>query len=572
MFNFDDWTRLAVRADFVGILPASVPRGTVGTGRRRTVRGHGGIGHFYRKSSTVKTPPTGFLRVVHGDDPSSLPDHTAVADWNSICRSFSRATGVRLKFRTPADKPLSKAPLWCTDVPAQGHQVPGQLVLLRPTQAKIPAERINEARRLAEAIGSMASDLRRIGESLRQREAELATAIPLVVLSHNEQQQLAKRFEAILRGGADAIGCSAAAMYILDDDTTSLKIRSHAGLDDQRLTDPPRSLRQCKADVQALAGHAVVLSQADQSDQWAVPEVCAAAICVPISSANMPLGTLWMFSRKDQAFTDEQVNLVEIIAGRMATELEREILLREQGRLGIDGHVSDAIEWQQALLPRTAPKIGDWEIAARPSTRSRLHGDFYQWRSAVAGRLELTLASADRAGVPAALTCATLNGLSRQLGDASPAERMQIINEAIWESSAGDLSIAAFTGALDEETGRLTFCSCGTVNAYVIRPHSWEAIAQSDSHSLGKDESVSATVHETYIQPDDLLLVLSGRPRKRPRIAENPLFDVAHYAEAALHHSHLAPVELTTLLASLWEPENSAWEVPPAMLIAKHRI
>ena len=88
---------------------------------------------------------------------------------------------------------------------------------------------------------------------------------------------------------------------------------------------------------------------------------------------------------------DAEVNIIEVVAGRIATELEREILLREQGILGVNSHATDAIEWQQAQLPRLAPPVGDWEIAARPSSRSRLHGDYYHWYACDDDRTSLTL-------------------------------------------------------------------------------------------------------------------------------------------------------------------------------------
>ena len=65
--------------------------------------------------------------------------------------------------------------------------------------------------------------------ALRQREAELATFVPVVVRA-DETPSLATRLEAVLRGGAEAIGCQAAGLYLLDPATTELKLRSSWGL------------------------------------------------------------------------------------------------------------------------------------------------------------------------------------------------------------------------------------------------------------------------------------------------------------------------------------------------------
>ena len=36
-----------------------------------------------------------------------------------------------------------------------------------------------------------------------------------------------------------------------------------------------------------------------------------------------------IFSARERDFTDEEVNLVEIVAGRLASDLEREVLMQE---------------------------------------------------------------------------------------------------------------------------------------------------------------------------------------------------------------------------------------------------
>lgn len=57
-------------------------------------------------------------------------------------------------------------------------------------------------------------------------------------------------------------------------------------------------------------------------------------------TATVPVGTLWIFGSQPQDFSDEQVNLIEIVAGRLAAELEREILLRQRIGNDVDGPTS----------------------------------------------------------------------------------------------------------------------------------------------------------------------------------------------------------------------------------------
>ncbi|MEM7313367.1 MAG: GAF domain-containing protein, partial [Planctomycetota bacterium] len=294
------------------------------------------------------------LRLVTVDDPVDLPQSQFVTDWSSLCDAFTTATSIPLNFRA-ADEEASVAPVaWSTEVPAVGPFAPGTLSLLQK-KTRLGKDRVAAIEQLAQQVGDLVYQLHDAQRSLWQREAELMTAIPLVVRPDKEPSQLAARFEAILKCGAEALHCHAAAIYILDDDTRHLKMRAHFGLKHSRLTAPPRPLKSARADVEALAGYAVTLCDSEELAEWDVPEEFEAAICVPISTANVPLGTLWLFSQESVEFTDEQVNIAEIIGSRIAVECEREILLREQGVVGGGGlHMNEAITWQQDSLPGSA--------------------------------------------------------------------------------------------------------------------------------------------------------------------------------------------------------------------------
>ena len=150
-----------------------------------------------------------------------------------------------------------------------------------------------------------------------------------VIARADDSEQLAELLESVLRAGAEACECQAAALYMLDDATTSLKLRSSVGLPVERLLQPPRPLKGAIADLEALLGHAVALERASAFGPWRVPEEFAAALCVPVSSPTIPLGTLWFFSDRPRDFTDRQTNLAELVAGRLAAELERTMLLAQ---------------------------------------------------------------------------------------------------------------------------------------------------------------------------------------------------------------------------------------------------
>jgi hypothetical protein len=215
------------------------------------------------------------------------------------------------------------------DLPASNFQAePATAIAERrspPAQQCCPE---TAAQQLANAIARLIGQLSGARRIIRHRDAELAAGVPIIARAE-ESEQLAELLECVLRAGAEACECQAAALYMLDDATTSLKLRASIGLPVERLLQPPRPLKGAIADLEALLGHAVALERASAFGPWRVPEEFAAALCVPVSSPTIPLGTLWFFSDRPRDFTDRQTNVAELVAGRLAAELERTMLLAQ---------------------------------------------------------------------------------------------------------------------------------------------------------------------------------------------------------------------------------------------------
>ena len=322
--------------------------------------------------------------------------------------------------------------------PGQGIP-PGHLKLEagRPKRAA----RVDQAKAqfLAAALAGLLAESSRTQHALWQREAELAAGVPLVS-APDEATQLAQRLEAVLRGGARAIGCHAAALYLLDEATSRLKLRSCWGLPRSRLADEARPLRGSVADLEALLGNAVVLDDPLMMKHWKVPEEFPAAVCVPVGTSTTILGTLWIFSTRQRTFNDRQTNIVEVIAGRLAADLEREMLLRE----GVEGSDFSASLGRPNVfsadqLPNVAPPIDGWDLAGWVAPAQQLTGNFFDWFTRPDATVGLTLGEAAGTPAEAALSAGGLKMALRCHGrhESRPHEILSLVNGTIWTASAG---------------------------------------------------------------------------------------------------------------------------------------
>ena len=214
-----------------------------------------------------------------------VPPAITSFNYDALSAAFRRATGWHMQdAHTSGPLTPTSCAVTVRDLEERENCCGGEVVLERLGCAAIESSCAVVPRdcalELAQTIGNLADLLHRTQDTLTQREGELATAIPVVSHADQEPHQLASRLEAILRGGAQAVNCQAAALYLLDDATSHLKLRSQWGLVRDRFLLPPRALRHAKGDLEALVGHAVVLEDARALRHWNVPEEFPSSVCV----------------------------------------------------------------------------------------------------------------------------------------------------------------------------------------------------------------------------------------------------------------------------------------------------
>jgi phosphoserine phosphatase RsbU/P len=428
-----------------------------------------------------------------------------------LCDAFQRATGWELRHE---QSPGGLGEVWSTTIDGCG-QSSGRLVLASPIHdekknGRAGQAQLSQVRPLALTIGGLLSEINQLKNAVWQREAELAAGVPVSAAREGEPH-LADRLEAILKGGAEAVGCCAAGLYLLDEATTELKLRACWGLPEERLMASARPLRGAIADLEALIGHAVVLDDTSLLPHWRCPERFPAAVCVPVSSPSIQLGTLWVFSDQSREFTPEQTNLLEIIAGRLAVELEREMLLAAGSKAKERGKQIDiAARWLSDRLPTIKPLVDDFEFAGWTRQAAEIGGDFHDWSVLPDGRISLVVAHADGAPLEAALGAATLHS-SVKSHSAYPhdaAGLMTRVNDSLVAASPGDQRASLTYATLDPECGRIELAMAGDNVTLIIAPES-RLITTTDSSRLGEAPDLAYTQEQLKLNRGEVLVLVS---------------------------------------------------------------
>jgi serine phosphatase RsbU (regulator of sigma subunit) len=471
----------------------------------------------------VSSKSTTQLRL-HTEQVDDQPS-VALAELDPLCRAFETATGWQLRYEV---SPVGFGETWATPIDASGKAA-GRLALVpgmgendgfsekaaRRTSNSQPDAHpkceLSQARPLALAIASQVNEITRLRQAVWQREAELAAGVP-VAARKDEEPHLAERLEAVLKAGADSVGCQAAGLYLLDDATSSLKLRAMWNLPEERLLAPPRPLRGAMADLEALVGHAVALEDATLVPHWKCPEDFAAAVCVPVSSPSIPLGTLWVFSSEARGFSAEQTNLLEIIAGRLAADLDREMLLAAGTKSKQRNQQMDLVkQWQRERLPSVAPLIDDYEIAAWTQQADEVGGDFHDWIVLADGRLALTVGDADGVLLEAALGAATVQASVRAHAAHrhSPGKLLSRVNESLIAGSPGGTRCGLAYALIEPESGEIVQSIAGPCAALIVGEDNQE-ITTSDAPLLGDTLDVEFGNDSAKLRPGEAFILMSG--------------------------------------------------------------
>jgi len=443
----------------------------------------------------------------------SPPDIENVASLPGLLKAFEEATGWSLSCHR-GSKPIHPTEYaWSAPADPGVGTTPGHVRFRLARSASAASDSSPAPKSLcqfASALETFLTEALKTQHALWEREAELAAAVP-VVLRPDQRSQLAARLRSVLRGGAEAVGCQAAALYLLDEATTTLKLRSSWGLPRERLTDPPRPLRGALADLEAMLGHAVVLEDTGLFQQWNPPENFPAAACVPVATPATILGTLWVFCNSRRDFNDRETNILEVVAGRLAADLEREILVREGADAAHIKRQLDAAERiQRNQLPTIPPMIQGWDFAGWTSQAQPIGGTFYDWFSLPKGSVAFAVGDVAGKGIEAALVASGLRAALRSHGQyhRNADNLLSQVNLTLWTGSAGDQSASMFCGFVDAGTDRLLYATAGPAEAMLLRPDHWESL-EGDFAPLGHSPESRYHQVQCRLQPGNAMVIYS---------------------------------------------------------------
>jgi serine phosphatase RsbU (regulator of sigma subunit)/anti-sigma regulatory factor (Ser/Thr protein kinase) len=192
---------------------------------------------------------------------------------------------------------------------------------------------------------------------------------------------------------------------------------------------------------------------------------------------------------------------------------------------------------QHTLLPKSAPELGSYHIAAYYRPAREVSGDFYDFLELEDGRLGLVVGDASGKGIPAAMVMANTRSVLRtsaQGGDLAPGQVLAEANEILFPDIPPNMFVTCFYAILDPKSGRLSYANAGHDLPYVQRNGDAEEL-RARGMPLGLMPGMSYEEKEVVVDAGESVLFYSdglveahdpqgemfGFPRLRALVAEH---------------------------------------------------
>lgn len=478
-----------------------------------------------------------------------------------LCGQFGETTGWPLRYVSAGAESLAAIQARAAEFGSQasfhpiddGENPVGLLILQSPDDQ--PVELYAEpVRALAEQIGDLLSQLAHVEQVLARQSAAIETLARLGQSSHSEHS-LGENLHELLAAAVRLTGYHSAGFFLLNPATNRLSLRAAYGLEARNLPATNREVASSRPDLEALSrGFSVVTRKSDLDDRWLSREA-RAGLCAVVQSSLVPIGTLWVYDRREHASNESALESLRVVAGHIALLLERVVLLREgESQRRIQQELRAVSMPEQGLRrPRLSTRCG-FDAVYRSLSRHEVGGDLCDLEALAEESTIIVVGDASGNSLPAALVMNAAKGALKSMSgrraahDWHPSVAMDRLNRALHSVTGAHQFMSLFYGVYDASTRVLTHCNAGHPAPILVR-QGHVSLLEAHGLLLGIMEDVEYHSVETELHPGDLLVLLSDGITEI-RGPEDRLFGIDGVVEGI---RHAASETVEAICESIWQ-------------------
>ncbi|MGH2759111.1 MAG: ATP-binding SpoIIE family protein phosphatase [Actinomycetota bacterium] len=190
---------------------------------------------------------------------------------------------------------------------------------------------------------------------------------------------------------------------------------------------------------------------------------------VPLVTQGELIGVLSLGPRLSETdYSADDRKLLDTLASRVAPALRVAQLVREQEaeirtRERYEQELRIAQHIQQNFLPREAPELEGWRLAALYRSAREVGGDFYDFIELSDGRVGIVIGDVTDKGVPAALVMASTRSIIRSVARSvdSPGKVLEQVNDLLVPDMPPKMFATCLYAVLDPRSGELVYANAG---------------------------------------------------------------------------------------------------------------
>ena len=158
-------------------------------------------------------------------------------------------------------------------------------------------------------------------------------------------------------------------------------------------------------------------------DTWNCPETAASAICVSVVNADVPIGTLWIYSTEKTEFTSAHLAAAKIAAANIGLHLQQVATLKRPTEKKPSQGISQLANWQMASLPTGTQLAPGWRVDGMLESDQAWATGWHNWDVLPDGTMMIAIAEAEERSAAAAMTATVARAALTCLLYTSPSPR-----------------------------------------------------------------------------------------------------------------------------------------------------
>jgi sigma-B regulation protein RsbU (phosphoserine phosphatase) len=235
-------------------------------------------------------------------------------------------------------------------------------------------------------------------------------------------------------------------------------------------------------------------------------------LIVPLFYKGRIIGVLDLEHTRTGFFNEEHERVITTMAAQVAISIENARLyqaVRRQERQ-LERDIAMAREVQLRLLPHSAPRLKNAELAVRFLPARSIGGDLYDFLDYGDGHTAIVLGDVSGKAAPAALFAALVSGIMRSaaLQQPGPAAMLTALNDSLQERKLESQYVTMLFALWNEESRTLQVANSGAVQPIFCRGGQSRTV-EAEGFPLGLFAEVSYEEIRVATEPGDVVVFVS---------------------------------------------------------------